>query len=366
MSFEYLDNYRNPAQVAELGRKINDLAGGLDRRIRLMEVCGGHTMAIHRFGLPSLLPANIELISGPGCPVCVTPPQYIDAAIEWGRESGGILTSFGDLYRVPGSEMSLEDAAALGLDVRIVYSPLDALRIAEQEAGEEVLFLGVGFETTAPTVAATLEIASQKPGALFRVMSAHKTMPRALRALVGVEEVSIDGFILPGHVSTIIGTGPYDFLADEFDVACCVTGFEPVDILNGILSLTEQCCKTSFFVDNQYGRAVRETGNEKAKKLMMRVFETCAGNWRGIGCIEGSGLEIRDSWADYRVPGPDPHDQTAGDPKCRCGEVLRGVLKPPECPLFAKGCHPEKPVGPCMVSSEGACAAYYKYQKLSD
>ncbi len=365
MSIEYLDNYREPRYVDMLARRIASVSEGLGRPVRLMEVCGGHTMAIHRFGIPSLMPPGIELTTGPGCPVCVTPPAYIDAALEWGETSGGIITTFGDLYRVPGSAESLEDAAARGLEVRVVYSPFDALQIARATPDREVVFLAIGFETTAPAVAATLEMARREGGAAsrFRVMSAHKTMPRALQALVAAEEVAIDGLILPGHVSTIIGSGPYRFLAEDHGVPCCITGFEPVDILQGILSLLQQCVRGTPVVENRYGRAVRDKGNPKALDMMRRCFEVVDSQWRGLGCIGGSGLDLREELADFRAPCPDPREASAAmDRGCSCGEVLRGVLAPPQCPLFAGACTPETPAGPCMISSEGACAAHYRYQ----
>ncbi len=365
MPIDYLDNYRDPLQVATLARGIAAAADDLKRPIRLMEVCGGHTMAMHRFGIPSLMPAGVELVSGPGCPVCVTPVSYIDAAISWAETSGGMITTFGDLYRVAGSRESLENAALRGLDVRVVYSPMGALDTARELPGREVLFLAVGFETTAPAVAATLGMAENNPDAGFRIMSGHKTMPPALRTLVDADDVAVDGLILPGHVSTIIGAEPYRFLAEDHHVACCITGFEPLDIMQGILSLIKQCVHEAPLIENRYRRAVRREGNQKALQLMHETFDEVDSRWRGLGCIERSGLELKSRWANCVVPGPDPHeDAGGGGTGCRCGEILRGVLLPSECPLFAGVCTPETPAGACMISSEGACAAAYRYRSV--
>jgi hydrogenase expression/formation protein HypD len=356
----YVDEFRNPDAARRLGGQIAEAAATAGRVMRFMEVCGGHTMAIHRFGLPFLLPESIELLSGPGCPVCVTPTTYVDRAIALGRE-GAILATFGDLYRVPGSGGSLEEAVAGGLDVRIVYSPRDALKIARENADRPVVFLGVGFETTVPTVAATMIEAQQAGLGNFRVLSGHKTMPRALRALVEAPDVAIDGFILPGHVTSIIGTAPYEFLPREFGTACCVSGFEPTDILMAVLSLTRQSAAGRPIVDNQYPRAVRPDGNPLARSIVERVFEPGDSQWRGVGMIGGSGLDIRDEWAAMRAEPPDPAEPSAEFGACRCAEVLRGIIRPPQCPLFGKACVPDSPVGPCMVSTEGSCAAYFKY-----
>jgi len=356
----FVDEFRNADAARRLCEQIREAAEAAGRTLRFMEVCGGHTMAIHRFGIPSLLPQSVELLSGPGCPVCVTPTTYVDRAIELGRE-GATLTTFGDLYRVPGSQGSLEEAAAGGLDVRIVYSPRDALAVARRNPEADVVFLGIGFETTAPATAATMLEARQAGLKNFRVLSGHKTMPRALRALVSAPEVAIDGFLLPGHVTTIIGTGPYEFLAREFGVACCVSGFEPTDILLAVLSLTRQRAAGRPMVDNRYPRAVRPEGNPLARRIVEQVFEPGDARWRGIGLIPGSGLQIRDEWADMRAQPPDPSVPSAQFGACRCAEVLRGLIRPPQCPLFGNVCVPDSPVGPCMVSSEGSCAAFFKY-----
>ena len=358
---KFVDEYRRSAPVKQLEEQIRRVAGRLQRKVRFMEVCGGHTMAIHRFGIPSLLPQEIALVSGPGCPVCVTPTAYIDRAIELGGRQGAILTTFGDLYRVPGSDGTLEDAAGQGLDVRVVYSPRDALDVALRSPDSHVVFLAIGFETTAPGVAATVLEAHARDITNFRIMSGHKTMPRALRALVEGHQVALDGFILPGHVSTIIGTEPYGFLPEEFGISCCIAGFEPTDILRGILGLTEQVAAAAPFVQNEYRRAVREGGNPVAREQMHRVFEPCDAQWRGLGLIPESGLRVKPGWEAYSEEPPDPAVPGYRHSTCRCDEVLRGLVRPPDCPLFGTVCTPDSAVGPCMVSSEGACAACYKY-----
>jgi hydrogenase expression/formation protein HypD len=360
----YVDEFRNADHVQSLARSIEETAVKVGRHLRFMEVCGGHTMAIHRFGLPDLLPDNVELISGPGCPVCVTSTAYIDAARDLG-EAGATIATFGDLYRVPGEGGSLEEAGATGADVQIVYSPRDALKIAREHPEWDVVFLGVGFETTIPTIAATVVEADSADVHNLRVLSGHKTMPNALRALVEAPEVAIDGFLLPGHVSTITGVDDFRFLPDEFGIPCCISGFEPTDMMQAIRSLTEQCRDGRATVDNEYGRAVRPGGNPRARQIVDRVFEPVDARWRGIGLIPGSGLDLRDEWSEFRCDPPDPQLESAEFGDCRCGEVLRGLIHPPDCPLFGTRCTPDSPVGPCMVSSEGSCAAHYKYGRLA-
>lgn len=357
----FVDEFREPDLVKRLVGEIRVTAAGLGRKVRLMEVCGGHTMAIHRFGIPALLPDEIELLSGPGCPVCVTPTTYVDRAVELCGDTSAILTTFGDLYRVPGSAGTLEEAAERGADVRVVYSPRDALRIAADNPQRPVVFLAVGFETTAPTVAATALEARERGVDNFRITSGHKTMPQALRTLVEAPQVALDGFILPGHVSTIIGPEPYAFLPEEFGMACCIAGFEPTDVLRSVLALTQQVIRGKPCVQNEYRRVVKEGGNALARERMMRVFEPVDAQWRGLGCIAGSGLDLRPEWEAYRVAPPDPALPSQEHAACRCAEVLRGVARPTDCPLFGAACTPDSAVGPCMVSSEGACAACYKY-----
>ena len=358
---KFIDEFRDPTVVRGLCERIAALSARLGRTVRFMEVCGGHTMAIHRFGIPGLLPEQIQLLSGPGCPVCVTPTTYIDRAIEYAREQDAVITTFGDLYRVPGSDGSIEDAAARGLDARVVYSSRDALKIAAENPERLTLFLAIGFETTAPTVAATVQEAAAGDVRNYRVLSGHKLMPPALRALLEAPEVALDGFILPGHVSTIIGVEPYRFIAEEFGLPCCITGFEPADVLQSILALTAQCLEHEARVENRYGRAVRTEGNPRARAIIEQVFRPVDSQWRGVGLIAGSGLELKDEWGAFRVDAPDPTLPSVGMEECRCDEVLRGLINPPECALFGKRCTPDTPVGPCMVSSEGSCAAFYKY-----
>jgi hydrogenase expression/formation protein HypD len=331
--------------------------------MKIMEVCGTHTVSIARNGLRELMPANVTLLSGPGCPVCVTANRDIDMAIEIGRQPGVTLTTFGDMVKVPGSRSSLAREKADGRDVRIVYSPLDAVALADENREMQVVFLGVGFETTAPTVAAAIKTAARMGLSNFSVLSMHKTVPLALEAIVNDPQVAIDGFILPGHVSTIIGPEPYRFLAEQYGVPGAVTGFEPVDVLQGILSLVRQIAKDEATIDVPYRRGVSSDGNPTARRLMAEIFEPGDAEWRGIGVIPGTGLEIRPEFAEWDATKrfPVTPEEPKEIPGCQCGEVLRGITLPYECRLFAKGCTPEHPIGPCMVSSEGSCAAYYRY-----
>jgi hydrogenase expression/formation protein HypD len=330
-----------------------------------MEVCGTHTMAIHRHGLPDLLPAQLTLLSGPGCPVCVTPMGFIDAAIELSQEQDVTITTFGDLVRVPGSETSLEKRKAEGADVVTVYSPLDALAAAEREPARNVVFLAVGFETTTPTGALVVQEARNRSIQNFTVLVGNKLVPPALRALLQDEAVKIDGFLCPGHVSTIIGAKAYEPIVREFGVPCVVAGFEPVDILAAILWLVEMVVSGKPRVRNAYERVVTWEGNAAAMDCMNEVFEVEDSLWRGLGTIPASGLRLNgrygefDAAARFGITIQDVPD-TSG---CRCGDVLRGAIEPTACPLFAVRCTPESPVGPCMVSSEGTCAAFYKYRR---
>jgi len=357
---QLLDGFRDPEVAARLVEAIREVATA---PCTLMEVCGTHTMAIAKHGLRGVMPERITLLSGPGCPVCVTANADIDLAIETARQPHVTLATFGDMMKVPGSYSSLAAEKAAGRDVRVVYSPLDSLAIAEAEPGRHVVFLGVGFETTAPTVALTIREAARRGLENWSALSLHKTVPEALRALVNDPEVRISGFILPGHVSTIIGTEPYRFLAEEYGVPSVITGFEPVDVLHGVWMLAKQLAEGRAEVEIAYGRAVHSEGNPAATAAIAEVFAPTDAEWRGIGVIPGTGLALRPEFAPYdaraRVPvtPPEPRDV----PGCQCGEVLRGVTLPFECKLFARACTPEHPVGPCMVSSEGSCAAYYRY-----
>jgi hydrogenase expression/formation protein HypD len=361
---------RRPAQDTPLAQallaKVNALVADLCRtrnRIGLMEVCGTHTMAISGFGIRRAVDPRLRLLSGPGCPVCVTPQEEIDAAIELTGRAGVTVVTFGDMMRVPGSRTTLDDEKARGADVRVVYSALDALRSAEAEPGREFVFLGVGFETTAPTVAAAVLVAADSGVADFSVLPMFKTIPPALDAIAKSKRGNVDGFILPGHVSTIIGTKPYEFLRDRYRLPSCVVGFEALDILQGIHMLLRQMTEGPE-VAIQYRRSVRPEGNEEARRIMDSVFEPSDASWRGIGVIPGSGLAFRHRYARFDARSRfDVRVASARKTACRCGDVMLGIITPDECRLFASECTPEKPVGPCMVSSEGACAAYYKYDR---
>ena len=330
-----------------------------------MEVCGTHTMAIARFGLRELLPANVRLVSGPGCPVCVTAHRDLDHIVALARLPEVALATFGDLVRVPASRSSLAAERAAGADVRVVYSPRDAVELAAAAPDRQVVFAGIGFETTAPTVAAAVLEARQRGLDNFSVLSLHKTMPPPLRALLELGETPLQGFVLPGHVSVVTGLDCYGFLADEFKVGGVVTGFEAHDVLRALLQLLRM---ESPAIANEYARAVRPEGNPVARRVIDEVFEPGDADWRGLGVIPGSGLRFRDEFAAFdaaRRFAVDPGEalEPAG---CRCGEVLRGVLDPGECALFGGRCTPEDPVGACMVSSEGACAARYRYRGFDD
>ncbi len=347
----------------ELIKIIKILAEKIHSQIHLMEVCGTHTVSIFRHGIRSVLPENIRLLSGPGCPVCVTPIEDIDRMLFIAKQTDVILTTFGDMMRVPGSDGSLYKAKAEGADIRMIYSPLDALKIAEENKNKKVVFFAVGFETTSPLIAATIHEAERRGITNFSIYSVHKLVPPALEILVNTEELKLDGFILPGHVSTIIGSKVYDFIPARYKKACVITGFDADDILNAIAMILKQIIDNQPKVEIQYTDAVKPGGNPKAIEFINRYFEPCDSNWRGIGVIPKSGLKIkkefahRDAEAIFDIP-PLPSKEPRG---CQCGLVLRGIKTPPQCPLFAKICTPENPVGACMVSSEGSCAAYYKY-----
>ena len=356
------NQFRDPQAVRALLARIRTALGA--RELNLMEVCGTHTVSIGRYGFRSLLPENLHLLSGPGCPVCVTANQDIDRAVALARLDGAIIATFGDMIRVPGSTSSLAAEKAAGRDVRVVYSPLDALDIAQQHPDREVIFMGVGFETTAPAIAACILEAEARDLANFSVFCVHKLTPAALTAIAQDPETQIDGFILPGHVSTIIGLAPYGFLARDFHIPGVVTGFEPVDILESVALLVEMCAHGRPAIVNAYPRGVDDGGNPVARALIDQVFETCDASWRGLDTLPASGLALRPAFARFDAArrfdvAPEPTREHAG---CRCGDVLRGVIPPTGCPLFGRVCTPENPVGPCMVSSEGSCAAYYRFR----
>lgn len=358
---KYIDEFRDRKLIDKLVLRIRSSIDS-GHTYKFMEVCGTHTMAIFKFSLRDLLPENIKLISGPGCPVCVTPNDYLDRAIAIANLPGVIVTTFGDMMRVPGSRSSLEKERSGGRSIKIVYSTDDALKIARQNPVKEVVFLGVGFETTAPTVAASIVTAEREGIDNYSVLSAHKTMPEALEALVKDRSIQIDGFLLPGHVSVIIGPEPYGFLAKKYGIGSVIAGFEPIDILEAILMLIKQKKPRT---EIQYKRFIRPGGNSVARKTMDRVFEQSPAIWRGIGLVPKSGLKIRKTYSRFDAAERfnikvAPAREYNG---CMCGQILSGMKSPPECGLFGKLCIPENPVGACMVSSEGTCAAYYKYGK---
>jgi hydrogenase expression/formation protein HypD len=333
--------------------------------LTFMEVCGTHTMAISRFGLRDLLPPGMRLVSGPGCPVCVTAMRDLDVVVELARIPEVTIVTFGDLVRVPSSRTSLTEERAAGADVRVVYSPADAVELAAQTPDRQVVFVGIGFETTAPTVAASVLEARARGVGNYSVLCLHKTMPGPLRALLELGETRLTGFVLPGHVSVITGTGVYEFVADEYRVGGVVAGFEATDVVEALLMLVRQ---TEPAIEIQYRRAVHPEGNPVARQIMDTVFEPADADWRGIGVIPRSGMRVRDEFAAFDVRRRfevDPGEplEPAG---CRCGDVLRGALDPAVCPLFGSRCTPESPVGACMVSSEGSCAAHYRYRALDD
>jgi hydrogenase expression/formation protein HypD len=361
MTIRFLDEFRDPRQAQALVERI---VAAVNRSTTLMEVCGTHTHAIARHGIRGLMPPDLRLLSGPGCPVCVTPPGEIDAALELARRPEVTVCTFGDMVRVPGSEASLADLRAHGADVRVVYSPLEAVEIAGREPDRSVVFIAVGFETTAPTVAVAVREAQMRGLRNFSLLCAHKLVPPALEALMHSDDVRVDGFLCPGHVSVIIGAAAYQPLAKRYHVPCVIAGFEPLDILQGILALAEQVRTGRAEVEIGYARAVTREGNTAARAAIQTVFEVTDARWRGLGVIPASGLALRSEYAAFdalqrhEVHVPEGREH----PGCHCGEVLRGAMRPAECAAFASACEPARPLGPCMVSSEGACAAEYRYR----
>lgn len=352
--------FKDPELARGLIETIHRLA---PEHATLMEVCGTHTVAIARNGIRDLMPEGLRLASGPGCPVCVTCNRDIDTVIALARIPNVTITTFGDMTRVPGSTSSLLAEQAAGRSVEIVYSPLDALAFAKAHPEREVVFVGVGFETTTPLVAMAIKRAKAMGLSNFTVFAAHKNMPGALELLVGDPTLELDALILPGHVSTIIGAEPYRFLAEKYGIPGVITGFEPVDVLQGIAMLVRQLHEGRAEIEIAYARGVMPEGNPVALAAIDEVFETCTATWRGLGDIPGSGYRIRDEFANFdAVRRFEPDVEPTRDPKgCRCGDVLRARIAPNECPLFRTVCTPENPVGPCMVSSEGSCAAYFRY-----
>lgn len=358
---KYIDEYRDKEIVKKLIDQIKTIS---TIPVAFMEVCGGHTMSIQKFGIPSLLPDTIRLISGPGCPVCVSDRKFIDQAIAYSRLEDVIVTTYGDLIRVPGSTSSLDEEKARGADVRIVYSVLDALQIAKQNKDKKIVFLGIGFETTAPSSAAGIVKAQMAGIRNFYLFSSHKIMPPAMEALID-EGVQLDGYIAPGHVSTITGTGIYKNIPEKFGLGCVVSGFEPVDLLKAIYMLVKQVETNDPKVEIAYTRVVKPEGNIKAQQMLEEVFELRDDWWRGLGVLPKSGMGIREKYSHF-----DAEKQievevepTREDKGCICGEILKGIKNPKDCKLFAKACTPNNPVGACMVSHEGACHAYYRYNR---
>ena len=363
----FVDEFRD----AELGRVVaGEILATVDpsRHYKVMEVCGGHTHAIYKYAIDDLLPENVELVHGPGCPVCVIPMGRVDDGIALAQQEGVIFTCFGDMLRVPGSNGSFLDAKAEGADIRMVYSPLDALRLAKTNPDRQVIFFAIGFETTAPSTALTLMRAKAEGIENFTVMCNHVTIVPPLRALLDSPDLRLDGFIGPGHVCTVVGARPFEFIPADYDKPLVVSGFEPLDVLQSVHMILRQLAEDRREVENQYTRVVPYEGNLKALEVLSEVFELRPHfEWRGLGFISQSALKLSEAYADldaeerFGVPGV-----RVADPKaCQCGEVLKGVIKPWECKVFGTACTPERPIGTCMVSPEGACAAYYNYGRLS-
>ncbi len=358
---KYIDEYRDRELVLKL---IEQIKKASSKPITLMEVCGGHTMSIQKFGIPSLLPKNIKLVSGPGCPVCVSSRKYIDQSVAYAKLPDVIIATYGDLIRIPGSSSTLDEEKAKGADVRIVYSVLDALKIAQDYPEKRIVFLGIGFETTAPSSAVGVLNAHKQGITNFFLFSSHKIMPPAMTALID-EGVKIDGYIAPGHVSTITGSGIYKDIADIYKLGCVISGFEPVDLLRSILMLIKQLEKGEPKVEIEYSRVVKPEGNIKAQQILDEVFELKDDWWRGLGILPKSGMKIRELYKEYdaELMIPVEVEPTREDKGCLCGEILKGLKNPKNCKLFKKVCTPSDPVGACMVSHEGACNAYYRFNK---
>ena len=365
-TMKYVDEFRNGNLARRMATEITNISKG--QKFKFMEVCGGHTHTIFKHGIEDILPENIELIHGPGCPVCVLPMGRIDDAIAIAKTEGTIFTTFGDMMRVPGSQGSLLDAKAAGADVRFIYSPLDALNIARQNPKKEVVFFAIGFETTAPSTAVTLLQAKNEDIQNFSVFCNHVTIIPTIKAILDSPDLRLDGFIGPGHVSMVIGLRTYQFIARDYQKPVVISGFEPLDIIQSILMLLKQYQTGKVVVENQYKRVVRPEGNLKSLEVIAQTMELRPYfEWRGLGFITHSALKIRSDFVQwdaeerFEVPG-----LQVADPKaCQCGEVLKGVIKPWECKVFGTACTPETPIGSCMVSPEGACAAYFNYGRLS-
>ncbi|HNS18533.1 MAG TPA: hydrogenase formation protein HypD [Bacteroidales bacterium] len=358
---KYRDEYRDRRLVDHLVSRIRAVSR---TPVQLMEVCGGHTMAIQKFGIPSLLPDSVRLVSGPGCPVCVTGRHYLDKAIAFSRLKDVIITTFGDLIRIPGSSSTLEKENAGGADIRIVYSILDAIRIARENPEKKIVFLGIGFETTSPGTAAGIKKVAEMHIPNFFLYSSHKVMPPAMRALIH-EGIAIDGFIAPGHVSTITGTGMYSEFPENYGVGCVVSGFEPADLLQSVLMLVSQVENAQPKVEIQYTRAVKPEGNQKALQLLRDVFEPQDDWWRGLGVLSQSGLRLKPEFQHLDAENEIAVnvEEIREEKGCICGDILKGLKQPGECKLFGNRCTPSDPAGACMVSNEGTCHAWYRYSR---
>ena len=368
---KYVDEFRNPEQAQALSRQIRELAARIGRTrtrpLQIMEVCGGHTHSIFRYGITQFLPEEVEFVHGPGCPVCVLPMGRVDDCVALAEQPHVIFTTFGDAMRVPGSKKSLLKAKADGADVRMVYSPLDALKLAKDNPAREVIFFGLGFETTMPSTAMTVLQAKAEGINNFSLFCNHITIIPTLRAILDSPELSLDGFLGPGHVSMVIGTRPYEFIARDFRKPIVISGFEPLDVLHSVWMVLKQIDEGRAEVENQYGRIVPRDGNPEALNAVQEVFEVREFfEWRGLGSIDHSGVRVREAYAQFdaerkfHVP-----NLKIADPKsCQCGDVLKGLIKPQQCKVFRKECSPETPLGALMVSTEGACAAYYNYARI--
>jgi len=362
---KFIDEYRQSDLARTLANKIASLTS---QPLKLMEVCGGHTHTIFKYGIEDLLPPNVEMVHGPGCPVCVIPLGRVDDAISIAQRPGVIFTTFGDAMRVPGSKTSLLGAKATGADVRMVYSPLDALKIAKKNPDRHVVFFALGFETTSPSTAMTIRQAAKDGVENFSVFCNHITIVPALKAMLDSPDLKLDGFVGPGHVSTVIGTRCYEFVPREYGKPLVVSGFEPLDVLQSVYMIVKQIVEGRAEIENQYGRVVSREGNRRALEVLFEVFEPRDFfEWRGLGSIAHSGMRLKRQYAafDAELKFSVPALRVADPKACQCGEILKGVKKPWECKVFGTACTPETPIGSCMVSSEGACAAYYNFGRLS-
>lgn len=363
---KYMDEYRDAGLVSRVSDEIARMSDG--EPIKIMEVCGGHTHVIFKYGLEGLLPSNIQMVHGPGCPVCVLPMGRLDDAMVLAQMPGVIFTTFADMMRVPGSSLSLLDIKAQGADVRFVYSPLDALKIAQQNPDKRVIFFAIGFDTTTPSTAVTVSRARSLGVSNFSVFNNHVMLIPVLKALLDAPDLDISGFLAPGHVSMVIGMNPYTFITRDYRKPVVISGFEPLDVLQSILMIVRQLKKGDHQVQNQYSRIVTPEGNVLAQRMIEETMEAREEfEWRGLGTIPQSALRLRDEYAQFdaerlfSIPGR----KVADHPSCQCGQVLRGTIKPWECGVFGTACTPEHPIGTCMVSAEGACAAYYNYGRFS-